>query len=230
MKKQLFISVLCAFSWGMLLSCSTDDKEMDNGEDGTEQRGLITESLVQEGKTWLMDYELVVSPEYGRPHATIEMTLKGDTIINGIHYMKLYKRECREGEEMPLEWTATQRYYGQDSGKVYMYDGYMDYTFPIVDFSLKVGDVFSYTYPDVEKSLDLKVTAVSDTILEKASEPIKRKCLYLECVNRSYDKHIWIDGIGSMQYGILGIYYSAAGSHKRLMKCSESDRILYQYE
>lgn len=225
MKKKLFISVLCVFSWSILLSCSSDDKE-ENGESSN----IPNASLIKENKTWLMDYQLVVSPEYGEPHVFVEMTLKGDTVINGIHYMKLYQRRCRESEEMPQKWTATQRYYGQDGEKVYMYDADWDKIFPVVDFSLKVGDVFSYIYPADVKTLDLKVTAVSDTILEKTSEPIKRKCLYLERVNRSYDKHIWIDGIGSMQYGILGVYYSAFGSYDRLMKCCESDRVLYQYE
>ena len=220
--------MLFAFSWGMLLSCSSDDKEMDNGEDGTEQPGFITESLVQKGKTWLMDYELVVSPEHGHPHEFVETMLKGDTIIKGIHYMKSYRRTSREGEEMPGEWTAIKHYYTQDGGKVYRYDGYMDYTFPIVDFSLKVGDVFTYTYPDIEEGYKLRVTAVSDTILEKASEPVRRKCLYLESVNNPKEKHVWVDGIGSMEYGILGIDFMNAGAFKHLMKCSVSDRVLYQ--
>ena len=237
MKKQLFIAVLFAFSWGMLLSCSSDEKEEEkeeHGENGTELPEIITEPLVQEGKTWLMDYELVVP---GRPHTFIETLLKGDTVINGIHYMKSYRRTWREDEEMPQDWTAIKHYYAQDGGKVYMYDGYMDYTFPIVDFSLEVGDIFTYTDPYIEEGYDLigegyklRVTAVSDTILDKASEQVRRKCLYLESVNDPTEKHVWVDGIGSVEFGIIGIEYTYDGARKHMMKCSESDRVLYQYE
>lgn len=223
----IFIMAVLGLAAAMVLqSCSNDDdKENGKGTPITK-----TEPLVMEGKTWLMDNELVVAPEYGKPHLFVEMMLKGDSIINDIHFMKLYERRYREGETIPQQWTATRKYYGQDGEKVFMYDSFYDYTSPVVDFSLKVGDVFLYTIPDTEGSLAMMVTAVSDTILDKSTDQARRKCLYLQAVNNPNDKHVWVDGIGSVEYGILGIDYSAAGAFKRLVKCSESDRVLYQYE
>ena len=153
-----------------------------------------------------------------------ETVLRGDTIISGIHFMKRYVRECRQGDELPETWNEWS-YIGQDGSKIYLYNSSTKELNPIMDFGLNVGDVFTL-YTD---EIDLRVTAVTDTIIASSSDKRARKCIYLEMelFGVCSEADIWVEGIGSLIYGITGMNVMYTGSDSYLEKCVEEDRILY---
>ena len=53
-----------------------------------------------------------------------------------------------------------------------------------------------------------------------------RRCVYVN----SFGKNIldcWVEGIGSLTYGILGDRIYWVGSSKRLLQCKKGDEVLY---
>ena len=173
-------------------------------------------------KCWTMNYKLVVSEEYGDQRIIQETVLKGDTIINGIHCMQRYERECRQGEEMPETWKEWS-YIGQEGSRIYLYDSSTKELNPIMDFGLNVGDVF--TLPS--DGFDLRVTAVTDTIIASSSDRRHRKCIHLQLDNSDIEADVWVEGIGSLIYGITGMNVMYTGSYPHLEKCVENSSLLY---
>jgi len=193
----------------------------DNIEEMDVQPQTSQEPLLSEDKCWTMNYKLAV------PNGSTiieETVLRGDSIINGIHCMKRYVRECRQGEDMPETWTEWS-YIGQEDSKIYLYDSSTKELKPIMDFGLNVGDVFTL-YTD---EIDLRVAAVTDTIIASSSDKRARKCIFLEMelFGECSEADIWVEGIGSLFYGITGMNVMYTGSDPHLEKCAEEDRILY---
>ena len=194
-------------------------------------------SFLIDGKVWLMRYKLVVNPdEYGSVYRFRETTLKGDTTINSIPFKKIYRRPyTAEGDSQQEEWISTSSWLGQDGGKIYLCECLWDKTYElyqIMDFASDVGDILTFgSSSDGENSgTDFIVTNVSDTILESSTDKHPRKCLYLQGRMNSEEKDVWVEGIGSLYYGITGIVMgSHSGSIPRLMKCEEDEVILFQY-
>ena len=196
------------------------------------------ESLLSESKVWTMVYKLAVySKEYGDVYNFVDTKLVGDTIINDIPFKQKYCREWKLGEEIPTEWTATENYLGQDSGKVYLYSDRNKMMVEDMDFSLNVGDericYYQYYY-DKEMPLRFVATAVSDTILNNTDRHVPRKCIHvmlLEDQINDYpqDSDIWIDGIGSMRLGLDGMgMIQAAGSIPKLYRVTDVNGVIYQ--
>lgn len=101
-----------------------------------------------------------------------------------------------------------------------------------MDFSLHVGDEYrlddySHTYI---------VTAVSDTILENSFDRKPRRCIHLsltlngEIISGDYYRDVWIEGIGSVKYGLMGMHGNMPGGSCLLMKCTQQESVIYQYD
>jgi hypothetical protein len=192
------------------------------------------ESLLSESKVWTMMEKPSVNPEvYGDLRYIIETKLVGDTIINGIHFMQKYERKCKQGDEMPSTWTATNNFLGQDGSKIYQYDGWESISLDM-DLSLNVGDKISYydsyNYDDDHHDVlfEFIVTAVSDTIIVGSTDSKNRRCVYAQIEDYPSMTDAWIEGIGSIQKGISGVWLTmAVGSFLQLIKCTDGDTILY---
>lgn len=195
------------------------------------------ESLLTESKVWTMMEKPSVNPEvYGDLRYIIETKLVGDTIINGIHFMRKYERKCKQGEEMPATWTATNNYLGQDGSKIYQYDNWQGVILDM-DLSLNVGDKFSYydSYDDDDDNhyvlFEFIVTEVSDTILNISTDQVRRRCMYVQVEDIPSITDVWIEGIGSMKKGISGVYLTlAAGAFVNMTECVDGNTVLYQSE
>ena len=195
------------------------------------------ESLLSESKVWTMMIKPSVNPEeYGDLCYIHETKLMGDTIINNIHFMRKYERQCKQGEEMPAAWSATNEYLGQDGSKIYMYSSWSKKTILDMDLSLKVGDKIGY-YDLMDKDDDpdvlfyFVVTAVSDTIIGGSTDQKSRRCVYVQVKGIPSLTDVWIEGIGSMQKGITGVWLTmAAGGFEQMMKCTDGDAVLYQLD
>ena len=178
------------------------------------------ESVLEGGKVWKMEYKVSIPSDSGEQYRYENIVLQGDTIIDGI----------------PFKSTGSY-WIGQKDGVVYEYDknSNLGQKFPIMDFTLNVGDelvIYEKDYDDEGDSVEtweterFKVVAVSDTIIASSTDKRLRHCVYVE---GSYGNRqdCWVEGIGSLTYGILGDRIYWVGSSKRLFQCTQADEVLY---
>lgn len=190
------------------------------------------ESLLSNGKVWTLSHRPVVNPNLNSNlHYIEEMKLTRDTVINGIHFRQINHREWRSDQEKSNEWLITDKYIGQDGGKIYQYYGSAKKMRLDMDFSLQVGDMFDcsiFSAPE-DYIINFVVIAVSDTILESSTDKKPRKCIHIQSETYPQLSEVWIDGIGSRDYGLLGFsyYFLMAGAIPKLIKCANGDDILY---
>lgn len=186
--------------------------------------------IAEEGKSWTMSLKMAINPDVYNIYKKVETKLSGDTTIDGIHFMRKYEREWLRGEEKPDEWTATDEYIGQDGGKVYLYHASIKKKKLDMDFSLKEGDTFTCSeYEDYEEHHTLLVTAVTEETIPSSTDKTPRKCIYLQQQDNPEFKEVWVEGIGSLRFGISGTsYLFSAGAARKLEECTLGGTILYQ--
>lgn len=192
-------------------------------------------SLLRPGLSWTMLYEYVIPLNYGPMYSYEEIKLEGDTLIDGIPFKRKHHRGWYAGEPKPQEWKVSNEFLGQSGGKVYLYflSSRNRQTHPVMnmDFTASVGDVISISdliYPD-DTTFDYTVKAVYDTLFVNGSDDnTARRCLEVRN-EEEYEHDVWIEGIGSLHCGVLSTI-PFTGSIYHLYRCTEGDRILYQYE
>ena len=189
------------------------------------------DSLLDEGKVWTIRS---VSSDLNATVWIEECKLEDSSMIDGLTYKRLYERYRLEGEDSWTEWKAGA-YIGQDDkGMVYYYQdyGYSKEKVITMDFSLQEGDLYCLD----NGCSEYYVTAVSDTILENSTDKKLRKCIHLsrivngEIMYEDYNCDIWIEGIGSVKYGLIGMYGDMPGGSSRLIKCTQQENVIYQYD
>ena len=191
------------------------------------------DSFLSGSKVWTLVYKPVVDPNLHSALRYIEeMKLVGDTVIDGIHFGQIYNRKWRNDETMPEEWRATDKYIGQDGGKVYQYFGSAKKMRLDMDFSLQVGDKFGCKFflSPKDTVLTFVVTAASDTIMDSSTDKKPRKCIHIQSELYPELSDVWIEGIESLDYGLLGFtyYFHWVGSIPRMVKCTDGNAVLYQ--
>ena len=94
-----------------------------------------------------------------------------------------------------------------------------------MDFNLSAGD-----------SLDLQnnagtivVTAVSDTILENSTDRTERRCLYVRSTENPQIEDVWVEGVGSLNYGIMCMSH-AATAEQRLLRCKKGAETIFEMD
>ena len=176
------------------------------------------ESLLQDGKVWTMEYSNVYSEQCDYS----DVVLRSDTVIDGIPF------KSSDG----LFWI------GQKDGVIYQYEEFFNLgqVCPIMDFSLNVGDEFVIYEKEYDEDADtvatwvldkLDVIAVSDTVLASSTDRSQRHCVYVKSLRNNQQQECWVEGIGSLTYGILGYRVGWYGSSKRLFQCKQGDEVLY---
>ena len=183
--------------------------------------------LVEEGKIWTMRYELVVAQEYGKPVRFEEIKLEGDAVFNGKTYKKMWSREWGESENKPEQWHLRD-YIREEGGKIYNSPSIGDNL--ILDFSAQVGDeVFVNDAEEFVKAGECQTLVVED-VTDETICGIKRKCLKLRYVQHPDFTETWIEGIGSLNYGIWGDRMEWGGSRMSLDKCTQNGVVIYSAE
>ena len=202
----------------MLLACPfAAFASQDGGED--------YHPFVVEGKTWTMRYKLVIPyPTTIYHYSTIK--LEGDTIIDGINFKKRWKKEWGDNIETSDSWNFMNRFIGENGGKIYLRTG--NITHLILDYTLKKGDRVVVNDGSEGIAVPYTVENVSDTILLSDDLHKRRKCLYLRCDRHPTETDVWIEGIGSLKYGIEGDLTEWGGSVPLLMKCTDDESVLYR--
>jgi hypothetical protein len=187
------------------------------------------ESLLRGGIVWTTRNISTTPPGYGGYTEYSEIKLEGMIAVDDISFVQIHERSRLAEEEQFGQWKSRDEYIGQKGDKVYLYFKSTDTMFPVMDFSLKVGD----TYRQLDGSRggyhdEYVVTAVSDTILYNSTDPIARKCIHLQGM---YYQDVWIEGVGSVTTGIYGSYsVGFHGCRTTLMKCVDGNDLLYQFE
>ena len=187
----------------------------------------LYESLVNEEKTWTM---LSVGSTYPTSYWHQIYELKGDTLIDNLHFKKLYTETWLEGNAVPEALEFKGIYIGQDNkGGVYLYNTCDKKTRKTMDFSLKEGDIYSQ-----EEEHEYLVMSVSDTILENSTDKKVRRCLRLGWIlsDNSISTELrdtWIEGVGSLTNGLTGMYeLGLPGGFNKLMKCTQQTATIYE--
>lgn len=109
-------------------------------------------------------------------------TLDGKQKIEGLDYIKeLGGRYC----------------YRQDKNKIYCYDCSVGKESLIMDFGLEVGDIFT-----LYDGLNVVVEQCSDTLVTHNDVQILCKKIHVRGLEQSDFTDVWIEGIGSLKYGI----------------------------
>ena len=188
------------------------------------------DSFLKEGKVWTMSYKATLNPEvYPDLYHYSKMMLHGDTLINEIPFKQIYEKGLTDNlEDESAEWKATRQFVGEKDGRIFYLNG--DYSvnpIGVMDFSLNVSDVF-----DGDKNVDKDVNeyyivkSVSDTILLCSDDKRPRRCLEIytkELEGNEYATDTWIEGVGSVIYGMKGLYgLSLTGSTPKLLRCEDN--------
>ena len=180
----------------------------------TEQHAVAP--IAQEGKEWHIKTQI---PYYDDRYThDVRMWIEGDTIVDGLTCKRLYKHtRLRYGND---EGTLQVSYCRQEGDKYYQ-NGEL-----LFDLGLQVGDTFV-----PHRGMPLIVKAVGDTTL---TDGLRRKYLMVaektEPERTSYRHDYWVEGIGSLQMGILTNDFISIGVMKRLLHCSHKGEEIYSYE
>ncbi len=189
-------------------------------------------SFLVEGKTWVTQLFNFHPVGYVRTHET---RLSGDTIIDGIHFMRMYERSYLYGEEPPQEWIPRIHLIGQDGTKLfYRYESMSgrpdSWMFMDLDFMKAAGDsIMAEAYSG--KPWLFYIQSVSDTVMATSSDQQMRKCMHVKSAWHPYSDDIWIEGVGSVTFGIENVVLGeSVGGFSQLVKCYVGDEVLYEHE
>ena len=112
------------------------------------------------------------------------IVLQGEILINGLRFHNL---------------APSYKYcYRQDGNKIYRYTKSTGKEQLVLDFDLKEGDVFP-----LYEGLSLQVDMVYDTLISDGwINEASCKCIHLRSVEQPTFQDTWIEGFGSVRYGI----------------------------
>ena len=180
-------------------------------------------SMLQEGQTWRMEYSLSLDPSRNHLYYYDDVALAGDTIIDDIPFKRVYSRSQRSDGKDGHDWRADDEWIGEKDGRIYRYEMFWSAYYPIMDFSLKVGDEIELYATEGEDEIR-RVIAVSDTILDCSTDRRQRHCVY---VMYHGERDCWVEGIGSLKYGIRGVRSEWGGGFIRLLNVTSDNDTLY---
>ena len=183
--KQLSITLLiilaCVFG-----ACSSDDDDK-----GLERVDSYI-PLIKEGKKWYYSGSDQSAPY---PVHAIEY-IKGDTLIGGIAYYKLYRRENIAG--------AAETYraaFREEGKKVYCVKEGSTTEMLAYDFGLSLGE--SFTVSLAPTATDAKVTALTMENSLNGNQQVQR-CSQMTLSAESVGSMRWVEGVGNLK-GV--VYY-----------------------
>ena len=231
---------LLAVSLFVFAGCGSDDEAVENikpaadkteqGKNtGTDSQGKGDETgkgnFCVEGKTWTLSKTAVVKEPYVYEYK--ETTLKGDTVVGGITFKKMYTRTYKPGEPAPETWTDTHCWLGEDGGKVCQFlevNEEVSEISVLFDFSAEEGDTVHWVLGDTEVK---RVTNIPCT------DGKDRKTMFLYLYNKSDGGYgyvdTWIEDVGSVMYGISDSNIDAhtVGTKLQLEKCTVGSTVIF---
>ena len=215
-------------TYALLLSISLLPSALQaQGESIAEEGGL---PVVEEGKVWSLRTGLY---DFSYSHTEV-FRMEGDTLLNGKTYQKIYRYYDPDFSGGGLY----HDFYRQEGDKVFVYRAGEEREYLFLDFGLEAGDTMSANW--LEKDIPgypfngkwtFRVNRVSDTVF--ANDETPRRCLYVDfledqCPIMAY-RQIWVEGIGTLEYGIWwNRNVIAIGGRQEMLCCELGDMLLYQ--
>ena len=155
--------------------------------------------MLEQGKRWTYVYHHFTDRESPGPDGKlydedlwfVDYTLKGDTTINGIQYMNMYKHDENKGKE-----TYVGAYREDEEGRVYAADFNGEKDFKIFDLSMNFAN---QDRPD---------TAIVETI--KANDQLFHRYRYYH-INPNggiYSQITAVEGVGYQGFGLVQFIYA----------------------
>ncbi|MDL2241120.1 T9SS type A sorting domain-containing protein [Bacteroidales bacterium OttesenSCG-928-K03] len=183
--------------------------------------------LVEEGKNWsILDAQETYNPSpiQDFTYRTHRMIFYGDTIINDLHYKKMYS-STEENSVFPHGWTL-QGFMREDEKRVWYKQNYLNSTEKLYyDFSLEIGDL-------VPNALDTgENIIIEDITYEIMNNGEERKVFWLSSNVYSpfdIDKEFWIEGVGSNVGLIYPLHGILVGGFYRLLCHHENEESIFE--
>lgn len=160
-------------SWSYLLYVKQDDTMLYQSEEGVLWKGNTGICQFIDTYRGFMLYENNDCSSY---------YILGTHTIDGTDYVK------------DIDW---RYFYRQDGNKIYCYSAAEKKEYLVMDFGLKVGDTFA-----LYDGLTVKVEQQSDTLMTCWWNEAVCKTLYLRGIEQPDFTDVWIEGVGSLRYGI----------------------------
>ena len=173
--------------------------------------------FISEGKEWTVDGMM-----YGSDDTCIRFTNKHKISqvenVDGKIIAILQAKSWRAATEFePSEWSGNVVITECDD-KLYIGERL------VFDMGLQVGDRFVWSEEQAWENLT--VTGID----YREIEGVKRKCIYLCCAEDPNITDIWIEGIGSMIYGIENEPLMKVGASTKMISCIENGIEVYSDE
>ena len=173
--------------------------------------------FISEGKEWTVDGMM-----YGSDDTCIRFTNKHKISqvenVDGKIIAILQAKSWRAATEFePSEWSGNVVITEYDD-KLYIGERL------VFDMGLQVGDRFVWSEEQAWENMI--VTGID----YRKIEGVKRKCIYLCCAEDPNITDIWIEGIGSMIYGIENEPLMKVGASTKMISCIENGIEVYSDE
>ena len=173
--------------------------------------------FISEGKEWTVDGMM-----YGSDDTCIRFTNKHKISqvenVDGKIIAILQAKSWRAATEFePSEWSGNVVITEYDD-KLYIGERL------VFDMGLQVGDRFVWSEEQAWENMI--VTGID----YREIEGVKRKCIYLCCAEDPNITDIWIEGIGSMIYGIENEPLMKVGASTKMISCIENGIEVYSDE
>lgn len=152
-----------------------------------------------------------------------------------IDFVKVSQREYHSngsyGEWMDLDFYVGQigeSYNIRNKDKVYCFSpSFRDSIRLLMDFSLTKGET-AVCYRGENNDVEYVVEAVTDTVLPESTDLFRRKCLHVHNTSDPKDTDVWVEGIGSMKYGIMCWNVDDKKGRSALASCKQGDFVLME--
>ena len=180
--------------------------------------------LLEEGKIWVVDNDVAGGDVY---HIYNQYTANKERVIDCIQYWALMESKFVDGAFGDPK-AISDCFVGEKDGKLYFWNG-GEQQAPVLfmDFSLTAGSSLDFKLSDDEDfgTVYMEVTAVGDTVFASSADRSRRRLLHVSYNGRP---DVWVEGIGSLKYGIMFPYYfGTTGSVQSLWECRDGETILY---
>jgi len=179
--------------------------------------------LVKENAVWnITNVNFAQNPWESDSYNTVSYRIFGDTTINTVAYKKLWTVNCFD--QAFIEENST--YFGairEENKKVYFFKDDVEYT--IYDFSLEVGNAFSYYSFFNNQFIELQVESIETAIINGEN---RNKINLLITDDFAGEVKSWIEGIGS-EAGLID-YVFPHGNFDVYLNCyKENEELIYSY-
>lgn len=187
--------------------------------------------LLSEGKKWICEWSMAAGnnifeyPEYNISYSHS---------VNDIPFWDISEYRQYADDKTSSNRFLPNCFIGEKGGKLYFWDGNEEHTPAMfMDFALDPGCCLDFEryVGDKPCNVRLMVTAVSDTIFADSDDLQTRRCLHVSYESELLgdEKDVWVEGIGSLKYGITFPYYfGTTGAVMSLRECRNNDIILYK--